>query len=68
MPVVYISNDLPLPVYPSTTPVSNIWPLPSPLCLYNGAPYPSTLSCLMALAFPYAGTSNLCRSKGILSH
>jgi hypothetical protein len=36
---VYISNDIPLPGYPSTNPHS-IPPQARPLCLYEGAPLP----------------------------
>ena len=43
IPFVYISNDIPLPGYPSINPLSHI-SLPPPLCLYGNAPPPRASS------------------------
>jgi hypothetical protein len=48
IPFIYISNDSPLPSYPSTIPPSHNLPLLPPLCLYEGdhpptLPYPSSI-------------------------
>jgi hypothetical protein len=51
IPFVYISNDIPLPGYPSTNPTFHIYLLP--LGLYEGAPHPTTLSCPTVPASPY---------------
>jgi hypothetical protein len=65
---VYISNDIPVPAYPPTTPHS-ISTLSSLLFASMGVlPHIPTLSCPTAPAFPYTRASNLHRTKGLLSH
>jgi hypothetical protein len=65
---VYISNDIPLPGYPSTLPYL-ICPLPPPLCLYMRVLlHPPAHSCPTAPVSPNAGASNLHRTKSLPSH
>lgn len=52
------------PVSPPQTPS----PLPSPHASMRVLPHPPTHSHLRALAFPYAGSSSLHRTKGLFSH
>ena len=59
---IYISNVIPLPSFPSTSPLP---PPPSPY-FYDGAP-PVPYSCLRGLAFSYSGSSNLHWTKGLPS-
>lgn len=65
--VVYISNDIPLPGYPSEIPCipSTLYFLP--FCLYEGAS-PTTPSCPKVPASSYAGASNLQSTKGLPTH
>ena len=65
--LIYISNVSLLLGFPLTNLLSHP---PNP-CFYKGAPlptHPSTQSRLSALAFPYAGSSSLHRTKGFPSH
>jgi hypothetical protein len=41
---VYISNDIPLPGYPSTNHLSHIHPLPTPLCSMKVLPHTPSLA------------------------
>jgi len=61
--IIYISNGILLSSCPSTNPLS------PPLPVSEGAPLPThPNSCLSTLAFPYAGSSSLPRTKGLPSH
>jgi hypothetical protein len=60
---IYISNVIPLPGFSSAKPLSHH---PSPITHHSSTitlafvrvlPYPSTYSCLTAIAFPYTGAS-----------
>ena len=53
----------PFLVFPLETP----YPIPPPSDSMRLLPYPSTYSCLPALAFPYTGASSLHRTKGFSS-
>jgi hypothetical protein len=67
-PFVYISNDLSLPGYPSTKPHPTSALSPLLFASLRVLPHPSTLSLPTAPALPYAGASNLHRTKGLPSH
>ena len=60
---MYISNVIPLPRFPSTSP----HPLLSPPASMRMLPHLPTHSCLNGLAFPYPGSSSLHRTKGLPS-
>ena len=77
-----ISNNI-LPSYPSIKPPSHDIPLPSyptialpiphlpsilPFVCMRVLPQPPTLSCLTAVASPYAGASNFSGTKSLFSH
>jgi hypothetical protein len=55
---VYISNDILLLDYSSTSPPSHL-PLSLSVCLSEGAPTPFSHSSLIGLASPYPGASSL---------
>lgn len=62
-----ISNDIPLPCCPSAI-THSILPMPLSLASMRELLHSLTYSRLTTLASPYAGTSNLHRTRGLLSH
>jgi hypothetical protein len=68
IPFVYISNDIALPAYPSTIshPTSALSFLP--FAFIRVVPHLPTLSHPTTTASPYAGASNLHRTKSLSSH
>ena len=64
---MYISNVIPFPG--SSLPFTeNSYPIPHHPASVRVFPHLPTHSCLPAIAFPYTGTSNLLRTKGLFSH
>lgn len=62
-----ISNDIPLPCCPSAI-THSILPMPLSLASMREPLHSHTYSRLTTLTSPYAGTSNLHRTRGLLSH
>ena len=62
------SHDIPLPSYHSTNPPIPHASSPITFVCMSVLPYPPTLSKPTTPASPYAGASNLPRTKGLPSH
>jgi hypothetical protein len=67
IPFIYISNDIPLPDYPSANP----YPTPTLSSLIFASvsilPHPPTISCSTASVSPYTGSSNFHRTEDLPS-
>ena len=68
IPFIYISNDIPLPTYPSTAHHPTKTFCPFTFASMTVLPHPLTLSCPTTLVSSYAGASNLHRSNSVSFH